>query len=292
MNGEPKSSIITSMNTTEKPRPMNSGEPKGSKTSPALQHVLPPHTSPGMGMILLMPVSVPFSSLIVPKPTRSYTEFAPRVSWWFFQFMSAHTAPPPQYFMPVPVRPAPEEHHRDAGNERERLRSASLGMNARKISTKQHTMTVPSIFPYASSGSTPSAFIAAMPASKTGRKPNERAQDGEHAGAEDGFGPRDGELHAVDDGADARDDEGRRDGVLLKIGVDEVDAELHDHERRNDETCDGRRTGMDEGGTRASENVPPSVPERFSARLQVAIFTIDTKDARGADVGCIPAEMV
>ena len=76
--------------------------------------------------------------------------------------------------MPVPVRPMPM--HMTAtpvtrgGNI---LLSLSLGMKERKISRKEHTMTVPSILPYASSASVPSAFMAEMPFSNTGRKVNE-----------------------------------------------------------------------------------------------------------------------
>jgi hypothetical protein len=93
---------------------------------------------------------------------------------WFFQATSAHTVPPPQYFMPVPVRPMPM--HMTAtpvtrgGNI---LLSRFLGTKERKISRKEQIMTVPSILPYASSASVPSAFMALMPFSNTGRKVNE-----------------------------------------------------------------------------------------------------------------------
>ena len=73
--GEPKSSTRTSITKTEKPRPMSSGEPKGSATSPASQQVLPPQTVPGMGRILSYVVTSPPFQVsfwtIEPKPTRS-----------------------------------------------------------------------------------------------------------------------------------------------------------------------------------------------------------------------------
>ena len=49
--GEPKSSMTISMRKTEKPRPMNSGEPKGSETSPAAQFA----AALGMGLISSIP---------------------------------------------------------------------------------------------------------------------------------------------------------------------------------------------------------------------------------------------
>ena len=64
------------------------------------------------------------------------------------------------------------------------LLSCSLGMKERKISRKEHTRTVPSILPYASSGSTPSAFMAADAVLEHREEGERGAEDGEHAGAE------------------------------------------------------------------------------------------------------------
>ena len=63
------------------------------------------------------------------------------------------------------------------------------------------------------------------------------ANHGEHAGAEHVGSSGNLKLQAVDDGEDAGQDQGRRDGVLLELNVGEGDAELHDHEGRGDETC-------------------------------------------------------
>lgn len=72
INVEPKISIITSITITLKPSPINSGDPNDLATSP-LKHV-----GPGMGA------------------TPAATACA-----WFFQLISAHTTPPPQYFIPT-----------------------------------------------------------------------------------------------------------------------------------------------------------------------------------------------
>ena len=53
------------------------------------------------------------------------------------------------------------------------LLSLSLGTKARKISRKEQIKVVPSILPYASYPSTPSAFMSSMAFWKMGRKVNE-----------------------------------------------------------------------------------------------------------------------
>jgi hypothetical protein len=64
---------------------------------------------------------------------------------------------------------------------------------------------------------------------KDGEEAERRADNGEHAGADDEFGAGDFNLDAVHDGAKTGDDERRGDGVLLELDVAERDAELHHH---------------------------------------------------------------
>ena len=158
-----------------------------------------------------------------------------------FQAISLHTAPPPQYFMPVPVRPMPM--HMTAtpvtrggnilpelvlGDEGEE----DLEEGADQGGTEHLAVRVVSIHAV--------GFHVVDGVLEDGEEGERGAKHGEHAGAEHIWSSGDLELEAVDDGEHAGEDEGRRDGVLHKINVgksEAVDAEPHGDEGRGDETC-------------------------------------------------------